>query len=465
MAINGKYPVLLVSTSSPVSAEEMKAYRKLQLQAGKLTPDQKALVEKVESELSLNNDYIDPNQILRTAFPIVFDGTLIKAVVKSYASSMTKQLETVGNVINTRSMANTVNIQITYKAEKTLTSDPLLGIPTPTLIDSIIALSDWFYSQPDARPLCSFIGGSVVIPSGYLVGVSHGESENTEEGTITLTIQKNPVLTEKAKGKKTEAKQTDVDQPLQPEAAGVDSFAFKAIPRQKSDFDAPPSKEEFNWYLLEKYSDIYEREPAQYYSDFTYKGELIRFDKMQDLYAFDFGFSIAISIMDYTVNVKTNGAISASNDKAIAAIVSDEMILLGVSKTVAPKFTAESSAIGKVSGLQTVEKLPARAVKRSLTPYTGMSWDVGRLKSYMSTQLGSLYYAPEIGFDWSYWLNDQVEFQNKALVAWLTSEAMTRAGIMTSHIGVTIEDFTLKIDYQIASSFGCNGLNSAYWTF
>ncbi len=463
MAINGKYPVLLVSTSNPVSAEEMKAYRKLKLQAGNMTPDQKALVEKVESELSLDNDYIDPSQILTTAFPIVFDGSLIKAVVKSYASSMTKQLETVGNVINTRSMANTVNIQITYKAEKTLTQDPLLGIPTPTVIDSIIALSDWFYSQPDARPLCSFIGGSVVIPSGYLVGVSHGESENTEEGTITLTIQKNPVLSEKSETAKTPAKKVDVDQPLAPKSLAPRSF--RAIPVPKNDLDAPPDVREFDWYLLEKYSDIDNKKPAQYYSEYTYGGDLIRFDKMQDRYAYDFGFSIAISVMDYTVNVNSDGTISASNDKAIAAIVSDEMILLGVSKTVVPKYTPESSGIAEAAALEVVEKLPVRIIRDNLTPYVGMSWDVGRLKSYMSTQLGSLYYAPEIGFDWSYWFNDKVEFQNKALVSWLTNEAMNRAGIMTSHIGVTVEDFMLKIDYEVASSFGCNGLNSAYWTF
>lgn len=88
--------------------------------------------------------------------------------------------------------------------------------------------------------------------------------------------------------------------------------------------------------------------------------------------------------------------------------------------------------------------------KESLTGYFDMSRDVVRLENMFEVQIGTLYYAPAIGLDWSYWINSKISYQNQTVESWLKQEAL-KNNIVTSSITLEQKGNDLVIDYRIAS--------------
>lgn len=88
--------------------------------------------------------------------------------------------------------------------------------------------------------------------------------------------------------------------------------------------------------------------------------------------------------------------------------------------------------------------------KESITGYFSMSRDVSRLENMFSVQIGTLYYAPDIGLDWDYWLGGDIPYQTATVEAWLKQEAL-KNNIVTSSLNLRQDNFDLVIDYTIAS--------------
>lgn len=88
--------------------------------------------------------------------------------------------------------------------------------------------------------------------------------------------------------------------------------------------------------------------------------------------------------------------------------------------------------------------------KESITGYFDMSRDIARLENMFVIQIGTLYYAPNIGLDWNYWLNSEVAYQNSTIESWLKQEAL-KNNIVTSSITLSQRANDLIIDYRIAS--------------
>lgn len=459
MALNGKYPVLLVSTDSGASGmtdAEIKQFKALSLAGGNIKEGSVDWLKFQELKAKYTAMDITASDLLNTAFPIIFDGTVVKAVAKSYATSMSKRIDNVGGKLLMKSATNIINVQITYQAKKTFGIDSVI-------IDSLIALADYFYAQPEAQPMCAFIGGSIAVRSGYLLGVSHGETEDTEEGTITLTIQKNPELNEiGGRGTSDKTPAPIIDEPLRPQANALQLMAVAdVVPNVAA--EALPKVDDYLWCSLDVYNDVTGSIYPEQYSQYTINRELVRFDHIPDYAVAAFGYQVAVSHLDYCVPLMDDGSLSASADGAVAAMLYNDLIYVGYKKKTPQVYTAGTSAIGQAFEQVHVPVLPPRAFKDCITPYVGMTRDVARLESYMTTQLGSLYYAPDIGFDFNYWLKSDVEFQNQALAAWLTSEALLRAGIVTESLSVKTKDFILHIDYVIAGQTIADGSGSSVW--
>ena len=88
--------------------------------------------------------------------------------------------------------------------------------------------------------------------------------------------------------------------------------------------------------------------------------------------------------------------------------------------------------------------------KESLTGYLSKSVDVARFENQLKTQVGTLYYAADIGFDVGYFLNSNIRFNATSFNDWVTSQAMNK-GIVIIASSVNVEGFTLKLDYTLAN--------------
>lgn len=88
-------------------------------------------------------------------------------------------------------------------------------------------------------------------------------------------------------------------------------------------------------------------------------------------------------------------------------------------------------------------------MKESITGYLSMSRDISRLENMFNVQIGTLYYAPDIGLDWSFWLTSEIAFQNHTVESWLKQEAL-KNNIVTSSLSLNQKGNDLVIDYVIA---------------
>ncbi len=92
--------------------------------------------------------------------------------------------------------------------------------------------------------------------------------------------------------------------------------------------------------------------------------------------------------------------------------------------------------------------------KENLSGFFKYSMDVGRFEGNYHTQIGSLYYDPNLGIDLAQWLIPEIDsgfsFQNESFASWLAQE-MIKKGIVTSSVQARIEGFTLVITYVLAA--------------
>lgn len=93
--------------------------------------------------------------------------------------------------------------------------------------------------------------------------------------------------------------------------------------------------------------------------------------------------------------------------------------------------------------------------RESITGYLGMSRDVARLENHINIQVGSLYYAPDIGFDMMYWLSPDIVLNAESFNIWLISQA-ARKQIMIIDSQASVEDFILRLEYTLAGNSELN---------
>lgn len=97
----------------------------------------------------------------------------------------------------------------------------------------------------------------------------------------------------------------------------------------------------------------------------------------------------------------------------------------------------------------------------SLTGYLGKARSVARFENEFKTQAASLYYAENIGFDFSYWQMPGVNFSVASFNTWIIEESVKKAIIILSS-SVSVEEFTLKLDYTLAGVQGSQSMQSMY---
>lgn len=89
--------------------------------------------------------------------------------------------------------------------------------------------------------------------------------------------------------------------------------------------------------------------------------------------------------------------------------------------------------------------------KESITGYFSKSRDVSRFENHLKTNLGSLYYAKNIGFEVDYWMQPNMEFNADAFNAWVVGQAMQQQIVIVDS-SVEVRDFTLNLNYTLAEA-------------
>ncbi|UKA23393.1 hypothetical protein IHC92_20795 [Photobacterium damselae subsp. damselae] len=89
--------------------------------------------------------------------------------------------------------------------------------------------------------------------------------------------------------------------------------------------------------------------------------------------------------------------------------------------------------------------------KESITGYFSKSRDVSRFENHLKTNLGSLYFAKNIGFEINYWMQPNMKFNAEAFNVWVVDQAM-RKQIVIINSSVAVRDFTLNLNYTLAEA-------------
>lgn len=174
MAINGKYPILLVGMVDVLTSAEERLLKQLSALS---TPDD---ATKVQIETMKAKSLATGSLASLARMPIVFDGEIIPAHVEGFSTSMVKQLSVFEDKNVVDQAANTVTINIkTSRSEKNSIFSELL-----------FSVADIIFSKSNTLPSVSYFGGSVVIPNGYLVRLSRSGSSSSSEEIIGLEIAK-----------------------------------------------------------------------------------------------------------------------------------------------------------------------------------------------------------------------------------------------------------------------------------
>lgn len=97
----------------------------------------------------------------------------------------------------------------------------------------------------------------------------------------------------------------------------------------------------------------------------------------------------------------------------------------------------------------------------SLTGYLGKQRSVARFENNFKTPQGSLYYAPDIGFDFDYWQIPNVDFNAQAFNTWIVNESVKRS-IIILNSNVSVSGFTLKMSYTLAGIADTQQVTSSY---
>lgn len=208
MAINGKYPVLLVGMADALTQQESS---RLNLLEALKNPTKEQLLEldslKLKSDIPGLTESYTPGFLSGatekakslTRMPIILDGEIIKAKPDGYQSTMSKTLTLLGdNSIGVKSLENRVTISIKTKSSKTDVS---------VFPDIICSVADIIFSKKDSVPRISYFGDNVIIPDGYLVGLSRNSSADSEIEIISITIQKSLNTEEKKEAKEQKPEQ------------------------------------------------------------------------------------------------------------------------------------------------------------------------------------------------------------------------------------------------------------------
>ncbi|CAH9011787.1 conserved hypothetical protein [Vibrio phage 236O40-1] len=174
MAINGKYPILLVGMTDILSSAEERALKQLSALSA---PDDatKAQIEALKAKSMATGSLASLARM-----PIIFDGDIIPAHIEGFSTSMVKQLSVFEdkNVVDQASNTVTINIKTSRTEKNSIFSELLFSV------------ADIIFSKSNTLPSVSYFGGSVVIPNGYLVRLSRSGKSDSSEEIIGLEIAK-----------------------------------------------------------------------------------------------------------------------------------------------------------------------------------------------------------------------------------------------------------------------------------
>lgn len=99
--------------------------------------------------------------------------------------------------------------------------------------------------------------------------------------------------------------------------------------------------------------------------------------------------------------------------------------------------------------------------KESITGYLTMSPEVARFENHLATQAGSLYYAPDVGFDRRFFFTSEIAFSAGSFNLWVMNQAAMK-GIMILDSKVSVANHKLTIDYTLAGSVSGNSFSLGF---
>jgi hypothetical protein len=76
---------------------------------------------------------------------------------------------------------------------------------------------------------------------------------------------------------------------------------------------------------------------------------------------------------------------------------------------------------------------------------------VTKAANVVSTQLGSLEYAPDFGVDLKFFLQDKIQFQNASFRSYIV-ERLSQAEINVAQVTETVEAFVSKFTYSVGDA-------------
>lgn len=167
----GEFPVIFFALRQLLTQAEAEEILKLR-QKSPLKTEEIVKLDALEKKASIQ-------QSISFMTPFVIDGEIVPAQVTDSSAQMNKTISLLSGEYEISPSINTTTINIVSVAEEF----------TGLISDILFMMADLaFQRMIDKAPSIAFFGGSVAIPSGFLVGIAHGVQNNTNRQTISLTI-------------------------------------------------------------------------------------------------------------------------------------------------------------------------------------------------------------------------------------------------------------------------------------
>ena len=187
MALNGKYPTLLIGLDTGLSKKEEKEWLDLKAKAvsqsskSEFTDEDRARLTELESKRG-SAVYGGDSGPTFNRIPLILDGNVVPAIVSDNSTRTVNSISYINGDVLTTQVRNSVTITIEARQGQ--------GILSSTFPEVLFMIADQLFSRQDSVPRVSYFGGNVYIPNGFLTSISRQSGRNTNREFVTLDISK-----------------------------------------------------------------------------------------------------------------------------------------------------------------------------------------------------------------------------------------------------------------------------------
>ena len=187
MALNGKYPTLLIGLDTGLSKKEEKEWLDLKAKAvsqsskSEFTDEDRTRLTELESKRG-SAVYGGDSGPTFNRIPLILDGNVVPAIVSDNSTRTVNSISYINGDVLTTQVRNSVTITIEARQGQ--------GILSSTFPEVLFMIADQLFSRQDSVPRVSYFGGNVYIPNGFLTSISRQSGRNTNREFVTLDIAK-----------------------------------------------------------------------------------------------------------------------------------------------------------------------------------------------------------------------------------------------------------------------------------